>query len=272
MSHHIEVESGKSVKLPTAGKYCDRDIMVTGYGSNEADLQAKYNEGKQAEYDAFWDGYQINGTRAWYPYAFGGTGWTKENFRPKYPMQPVGTTGCEGMFYYFARYKTYDNDMFDFAELSEQIDFSKCTRATNTFRNACVKNLYCDFSNCTQMSYTFDTDSGGWSDYITIKVSEKLTDCLYAFRYAAHLTELRFTEDSVLAASINFQWSTDLTKASAGNIMTTLSTTVTGKTVTFSKSAIDKAFETSSGANDGSTSAEWTTLVNARPSWTVVLA
>ncbi len=29
MSHNITVEGGKSVRLPTAGKYCDRDIVVT---------------------------------------------------------------------------------------------------------------------------------------------------------------------------------------------------------------------------------------------------
>jgi hypothetical protein len=32
MSHNITVESGKSLKLKTAGKYCDRDIIVTAEG------------------------------------------------------------------------------------------------------------------------------------------------------------------------------------------------------------------------------------------------
>lgn len=32
MSHNIIVEGGKSVRLPTAGKYCDRDIVVTAQG------------------------------------------------------------------------------------------------------------------------------------------------------------------------------------------------------------------------------------------------
>lgn len=32
MSHNITVESGSSVRLPTAGKYCDRDIVVTASG------------------------------------------------------------------------------------------------------------------------------------------------------------------------------------------------------------------------------------------------
>ena len=33
MSFNIEVEGGKSIRLPTAGKYCDRDIVVTATGS-----------------------------------------------------------------------------------------------------------------------------------------------------------------------------------------------------------------------------------------------
>lgn len=32
MSFNIEVEGGKTVRLPTAGKYCDRDIVVTAVG------------------------------------------------------------------------------------------------------------------------------------------------------------------------------------------------------------------------------------------------
>lgn len=29
MSHNITIASGSSVRLPTAGKYCDRDIVIT---------------------------------------------------------------------------------------------------------------------------------------------------------------------------------------------------------------------------------------------------
>ena len=34
MSHNISIESGTSVKLKTAGKYCDRDIVVTATGGS----------------------------------------------------------------------------------------------------------------------------------------------------------------------------------------------------------------------------------------------
>ena len=34
MSHNIIIESGKSVRLTTAGKYCDRDIIVSANGED----------------------------------------------------------------------------------------------------------------------------------------------------------------------------------------------------------------------------------------------
>lgn len=35
MSHNITIEGGTSVRLPTAGKYCDRDIVITAEGGAE---------------------------------------------------------------------------------------------------------------------------------------------------------------------------------------------------------------------------------------------
>ena len=50
--------------------------------------QRVFDAGKQAEYDAFWDMYQINGTRTGYDCAFAGAGWTNTLFKPKYNMRP----------------------------------------------------------------------------------------------------------------------------------------------------------------------------------------
>jgi hypothetical protein len=41
MSFNIEVEGGSSVRLPTAGKYCDRDIVITATGGG-SDLPNGY--------------------------------------------------------------------------------------------------------------------------------------------------------------------------------------------------------------------------------------
>lgn len=47
MSHNITIEGGASVRLPTAGKYCDRDIVITakggGGGGGDPDLPAGYS-------------------------------------------------------------------------------------------------------------------------------------------------------------------------------------------------------------------------------------
>lgn len=44
MSFNIEIDGGKTVRLPTAGKYCDRDIVVTAKGGGGAsDLPAGYS-------------------------------------------------------------------------------------------------------------------------------------------------------------------------------------------------------------------------------------
>lgn len=46
MSFNITVEGGTSVRLPTEGKYCDRDIVITATGSGTApeDLDSVLSE------------------------------------------------------------------------------------------------------------------------------------------------------------------------------------------------------------------------------------
>ncbi len=46
MSFNIEVEGGSSVRLPTAGKYCDRDIVVTAINDGGS-YDEGYEQGKQ---------------------------------------------------------------------------------------------------------------------------------------------------------------------------------------------------------------------------------
>lgn len=51
MSFNIEVEGGSSVRLPTAGKYCDRDIVVTANGGGSGDLPAGYSRVDYIQFD-----------------------------------------------------------------------------------------------------------------------------------------------------------------------------------------------------------------------------
>lgn len=261
----------------------DINAKVTGYGVNEAEtlsdvLQAVdevYNkggiDGAQSEYDRFWDAYQQNGNRTHYGGAFGGTGWTKDTFKPKYPIIPVGTVVCDFMFYNFNRISVSGaDDLVDFADIN--IDFSGSKRFANTFQDARIKNLFVDASNATNMSSAFNAGNGGYIENLTLKVTSKVTTFSSTFAYQKYMKEIRFTDDSEIAVNISFNTSTNLTKESIESIVNALSSSASGKTLTLSLAAVNNAFETSDGAADGSTSTEWTALIATKTNWTISLS
>ena len=46
-----------------------------------------FEAGRQAEYDRFWDRYQLNGTRSIYDNFFRADGWNEETYNPKYEIR-----------------------------------------------------------------------------------------------------------------------------------------------------------------------------------------
>lgn len=249
----------------------DEEIRQAGYdegyaagvaegGYTEEDLQAKYDEGKQAEYDRFWDAYQLNGTRQIWQSCFCGAGWNEQTFNPKHKIVVgAGVTPASRMFDNFNRYGGVAP--LDFTELSKKLDFSQANNATYTFASANIVNLTVDFSSLTSMTNTFNRENGGTLDFLTIKVSAKCTSFGGAFSNRTDTTTIIFTDDSVIAASLTFAQCTLLTKASITSVVNVLSTTATGKTVTFSKTAVNREF----------TDEEWATLANTRSNWTINL-
>ena len=239
----------------------------------KADYDEVFEAGQKSEYDRFWDTYQCNGERNIYYYGFSGAGWNEETFKPKYKIVPkAGQTTTQGMFAGFSANNGISGiKIVDFTKLSEMIDFSQATTAPNTFDSAYIKNLTVDFSNLTSMNSTFALNNGGNVDGIIIKVSEKCTSFSNAFYNNYNLKNICFTEDSIIAGSINFKWSSGLYKASIINIINTLSFTTSAYTVTFSKTAVNNAFETTAGAADGTTSQEWANLIATKSNWTISL-
>lgn len=165
--------------------------------------QKVFNAGAKSEYDRFWDELQENGNRIHYFNAFASAIWTKETFKPKYPIiiDTKGTTNqnyCVGIFANFMRNQD-DDECIDLNDIGVKIDFSKAGIVQNVFQNSKFENVEVDFSNAQIATNAFGMGNGGGIRNITVKVSDKLTQANNFFYYNAGLRTLTFTEDSVIA-------------------------------------------------------------------------
>ena len=79
-------------------------------------------------------------------------------------------------------------------------------------------------------------------------------------------------KSEIAVSGLELQTSPLLDKESIESIIKNLSGTTTGLTVTLSQEAVDKAFETDEGANDGSASTEWLDLIKPKSNWTIGLS
>ena len=122
-------------------------------------------------------------------------------------------------------------------------------------------------SKCTRLNFTFyQCKLLEIIEGIDFSANPNTQEC---FRFCSALKTIII--NGVIPCSIDFKDCVVLDKTTITSIMTKLTDTASGKFITFPKAAINKAFETSSGANDGSTSAEWLALVGAKSNWTISL-
>lgn len=170
-----------------------------GYGNG-------YIEGKQAEYDKFWETYQSYCETNGYVMAFAGFGWTDDTYNPKRTI--ASKNSCNQLFY-----------MSKITDTKVTIDVSTSTsnrtaifgeaKALETIRKIVVVegNAYSNwFTGCTKLK--------------------------------------NITFEGVIGKSIDLKQSTNLTKESIENIVGCLSTTSSGQTLTLSQTAVDNAFTT----------------------------
>lgn len=231
--------------------------------------QKGVSDGVKSEYDRFWDKFQNYGKRVAYQYAFGGQGWTKETFKPKYDIKP---TSMKGFFSYGGLMNC------DLAEIIETLGITFDTSgvtAIDGFEGFCEyagpKRLpIIDTSNCARINeFVLHASILETVDKLILKNDGSQT-YTNAFRGCSKLTNI------VIEGTIGSEFSTKdsplLSKASITSIVNALSSTTTGLTVTLSLIAVNNAFETSIGLADGSTSQEWLDLVATKPNWTISLA
>lgn len=128
-----------------------------------------------------------------------------------------------------------------------------------------------DFSKITHIGYAFknlyalEIIDGNpiYLGSLTGNAPEFLNGC-------PKLKTIRFA--GLLQQNLNIGKScTELSKESLNSLISCLSDTVTGKTITLPLGAVNSAFETSTGAADGSSSTEWTAIVDSHSNWTISL-
>ena len=220
-------------------------------------INAEYHKsyGMQTEYDRFWDVFQDKGNRTDYSTAFRGDYWKDEIFKPKYTIQPIN---AESMF---IRTKITDIRM---------VDLTKATNVGNLCNSSTQGIRYVGKIGNSSIE-TFGSVFG-WCHKL-ISVEKMIVDAKAQFNSAFEgcydLESITF--EGTIAYNISFAGSSKLNKASILSIFNALSTTATGKTLTLSTTAVNNAFETSTGAADGSTSTEWTNLVATKTNWTISL-
>lgn len=188
-------------------------------------------------YDRFWDEFQNNGNRTNYAYAFAGESFVNLINEIKHPIKIIDTTVnsrcCHQMFVWFNREK---KEVIDFTEICKKIDFSGCKSADGLFNNACVDNITVDFSNLERLSETFRAgDGGGGITSITLTLTEKCTYIGNPFFYQTKLTNLIFTDGSVISKSIAIAQASMLSNESVQSIINALKdlTGETAEKVTF---------------------------------------
>ena len=223
--------------------------------------------GKEQQYNEFWDNHLSGGTRTDFRGGFG-AGWNDSTFKP--PINSViNAKYADRMFAY--------SSITDLKAICDErnvtIDFSTNSNSmAQLFMGSAITRIgVINVSNNTSASYLlYDGRRIVYVEKVILSTSGSQKINNNTFMNCEDLVDIDF--EGVIGETTSFQWSKSLSHDSFVNIFRVLSTTSSGTSLTVSKEAVNKAFETSEGANDGSTSAEWLTLTGTRTNWTIALA
>ena len=246
------------------------DGEIVGGGSYDQGFE----DGKQAEYDAFWDAAQQNGNRTDYAFAFSADMWTTENFKPKYPINP---TTANNAFAYWGFSSALRDERIDFRKACS-LDTSNCANISNLFynnqlitavgvidtqKNSPLQNLFSRCMNLEEVEKLILKNDGSQTFPTTFDRCDLLKNIVF---------------EGVIGNDIDFKSCTLLTRVSIESIINHLSDTTTGKTLTLSKTAADNAFPCPIEDGNGGWinvgcggNSEWIELVATKSNWQISL-
>lgn len=197
-----------------------------------AEIPKVFEYGKTTEREEFWKEYY---TTASWAYAFYGSMWSDKNYNPPKTIKPTSGTSATAMY-----------QTSTITDTKVPLDLSGTSSINYIFYNAKYLKTIRDI--------TFPTSGTTSSAFTGCSALENMT------------------VNGSIQISLVFSSCTLLNKASIESIINALTTTTSGLTVTLSKAAVNKAFETAEGLGDGSTSAAWKNLIATKSNWTISLA
>ena len=211
------------------------------------------SEGGKSWYDAFWDNFQsFSGQET--QCMFAGKGWTKEIFKPKRDIK------VKNGYLFF-----YNNNMAE--DLSQLLSNLGVKLDTSEMFNGQYLFWYSRFTRVPEIDIRATTSTGQTQEMfrtnslVTVDkliVKEENIYNQYMFNGATNLKNI--TIEGVIGNNFDIQYC-PLTKESITSVINALSSSATGKTVTFKKTAKEAAF----------TQEEWEALISTKSNWTISL-
>ena len=201
------------------------------------DFDEVYEAGKQAEQDAFWDMFQNGGKRNAYGSAF--ARWGAEYIRPKYKIIPTDSNSASATFENCVNLKKVEAQYFDFSQKADAASnnagcyytFNGCNNLEEIEDIGLLpqRNYYSAFANCYKLK-----------TIAKMGVSENTIFNANTFK-SCNLLENLTIDGTIGQNNFNLKDSTKLSKASITSVINALSSTTSGLTVTFSKTAVENA-------------------------------
>lgn len=129
--------------------------------------------------------------------------------------------------------------------------------------------LNADFSGCTSFAKHIANFTALEEIAGTPLDLSSATNVGYFMQQMTALRKIRF--QGVIGLSLDLSEAPVLSAASIENVISCLSGSTSGLTLTLSAAAVNAAFETAEGAGDGSQSAAWAALIATKSNWTISL-
>lgn len=217
----------------------------------------------------FWNSYQKSGALEDCSELFSGGGWTAKFFTPQYNIHP--TQRATNMF-------AHSRMPINLVTHLENLDVKLITRDATDLSGIYYDTAFTAVPEVV-LGSTLDTPVKhlfSESDelvYASIQLTQEFMDTdipviwSQCFEKCEALRDLTFSGPGVINYTIDLQWSTRLTKASITNVINYLASDTSDLVCRLSLAAVNIAFETSEGANNGTASEEWLNLIESKPNW-----